>query len=270
LVRGRDWGKVLLRLGLDQFKNTCAGIPCRGRVKSENLPSRRCFQKLQMNEIPDGGGAGFSLAVLSDPDSWINHYIPDLLIDWMLQGHPVLWVHHPEELPPGDFCFLLGCGQLIPQSVRNQFRHNLVVHESNLPSGKGWSPLTWQILEGKNEICVTLLEAEEKVDSGCIYGQECIYFQGNELVEELRQKQAKTTIRLCKKFVNEYPEVVTHARNQKGKESYYPRKNPNDSRLDPDKSIREQFNLLRVVDNERYPAFFELQEEKYVLKIEKQ
>jgi len=42
----------------------------------------------------------------------------------------------------------------------------------------------------------------------------------------------------------------------------------NDSRLDIDRSIKEQFNLLRVVGNEEYPAFFEINGHKYLLKIE--
>lgn len=35
------------------------------------------------------------------------------------------------------------------------------------------------------------------------------------------------------------------------------------------KTIREQFNFLRVVDNERYPVYFELNGMQFVLKIEK-
>ena len=42
-----------------------------------------------------------------------------------------------------------------------------------------------------------------------------------------------------------------------------------DSLLDFNKTITEQFNLLRVVDNDKYPAFFENQGEKYFLKITK-
>jgi len=77
------------------------------------------------------------LAVISDHDSWINGYIPDMLVDWLHQGHAVLWAHHPLELAPGDFCFLLGCGQLVPLEKLAMFKHNLVVHESDLPKGKG-------------------------------------------------------------------------------------------------------------------------------------
>ena len=56
---------------------------------------------------------------------------------------------------------------------------------------------------------------------------------------------------------------------QKGDVSYYPRRTIEDSELDVDKTIREQFNLLRVVDNDNYPAFIKMHDKKYILKIEK-
>ena len=54
---------------------------------------------------------------------------------------------------------------------------------------------------------------------------------------------------------------------QQGKGTYYRKRKTEDSALDIDKTIREQFNLLRVVDNNHYPAFFELNGQKYTLKI---
>jgi hypothetical protein len=40
-----------------------------------------------------------------------------------------------------------------------------------------------------------------------------------------------------------------------------------DSRLDPDKSLRDQFNLLRVSDPVSYPAFFELNGRRFEISI---
>jgi methionyl-tRNA formyltransferase len=74
---------------------------------------------------------------------------------------------------------------------------------------------------------------------------------------------------LCHKFVARYPDIVAAAREQEGEESFYPRRGPKDSQLDPEKSIKDQFNLLRVVDNERYPAWFELAGQKYTIEIKK-
>jgi methionyl-tRNA formyltransferase len=50
---------------------------------------------------------------------------------------------------------------------------------------------------------------------------------------------------------------------------YLHRRTPEHSRLDVHKTIAEQFDLLRVVDNERYPAFFEYRGTRYRLKIDR-
>jgi methionyl-tRNA formyltransferase len=185
------------------------------------------------------------------------------------RGHIVLWVHDVAEIPQGDFVFYVGCGQIVPTSILARNRHNLVIHESAIPQGKGWSPLTWQILEGKNEIPITLFEATEKVDNGTIYLTDTMLFNGTELVDELRSEQAAKSIELFLKFIDGYPDVVVNGRQPQGESSYYPRRTPVNSRLDIYKTIAEQFHLLRVVDNEQYPAYFEINGEVYTLKIYK-
>ncbi|MBW1855471.1 MAG: methionyl-tRNA formyltransferase [Deltaproteobacteria bacterium] len=210
-----------------------------------------------------------SITIISDKESWINKYIPELASKFTLSGHKVAWKHNISKIVEGDIVFYLGCGQIVPANILLRNKHNLVVHESALPQGKGWSPLTWQILEGKNEIQITLFEAKEFVDSGKIYIQDTMHFNGTELVEELRQKQAEYTVKLCVSFIKEYPRISLRGINQSGRSPYYKKRGPNDSKLDPDKTIREQFDLLRVVDNERYPAYFKLNGVRYILKIEK-
>ena len=53
------------------------------------------------------------------------------------------------------------------------------------------------------------------------------------------------------------------------KSKYYPKRTPEDSRLDPNKTFLEQFNLLRVADKDRYPSFFEYLGHKYIVIIQK-
>ena len=129
--------------------------------------------------------------------------------------------------------------------------------------------MTWQILEGKNKICMSLFEAVTAVDAGPIYAQQWVELDGTELVDEWRAKQVAVTQSLCIDWVTAFPASAVKSKAQFGEESYYRRRNAEDSRLDLDQSLREQFNLLRVVDNQRYPAFFELNEERYQLLIEK-
>jgi len=52
-----------------------------------------------------------------------------------------------------------------------------------------------------------------------------------------------------------------------GEPTYYPRHRPKDSELDPDKTLRQQFNLFQVVDNDNYPAYFSHNGQEFLLKI---
>ena len=195
--------------------------------------------------------------------------IDDLAMEWEAQGHTVTVGYQVDDLPSGDFCFCLGLSQLMPDAVRARFKHVLVVHESDLPNGRGWSPLTWQILEGKNQISVTLFEAEADVDSGPVYAQQWLTFEGYELIDELRAAQASATQTLCRWFVDEYPESAEQVKPQSGVPTYYQRRRPADSELDAEKTLAEQFDRLRVADNDRYPAFFRCRGEAYALRIDR-
>ena len=197
----------------------------------------------------------------------MNDYIPKLLLGWLVAGHQCAWVHSSNDLPGGDCCFYLSYGRIVDQLTRKKYRHNLVVHESELPKGKGWSPLTWQILEGHNRIPVMLIEAAEHVDSGVVYAQRWIEFEGYELVDEIRNAQAEATYELCRWFVGGYPQSAEQSQDQRGEESFYPRRSEVDSEFNPEKPLSEQFNLLRVVDNQRYPAFFKIAGNKYFVKV---
>lgn len=267
IVRGRGWDPRLVTLGADLMRKI-EPVRLRAEVIAGNEASPAFFLRTAHQALR-GGGKGRSIAILSDRASWINEYICELLLDWLAAGHRVLWVYDKEDLRPGDFCFYLSCGQIVPTNILSLYRHNLVVHESDLPRGKGWSPLTWQILEGKNRIPATLFEAAEEVDNGVIYAQEWLEFEGHELIDELREKQAKATIKLCKRFVDSYPQILDQACEQVGEETFYPRRREADSELDIKQSLESQFDLLRVVDNQRFPAFFQYCHKRYSLKIEK-
>ena len=207
------------------------------------------------------------IAILTDKNSWINKY-KDLFINKLGEVNcEIKWMHELNEDMAGDICFLIGCSCIINSDNRSRHRHNIVIHESQLPEGKGWSPLTWQILEGKNEIPINLLEAEEKVDSGVIYLRDKIKLNGTELIDEIREKQAICSLNLSIKFVKNYPSITDSGIKQKGKSSYYRRRSPKDSELKINETISNQFNLLRVVDNKKYPAYFVRNKKKYKIMI---
>jgi methionyl-tRNA formyltransferase len=211
----------------------------------------------------------FAITIVTDRNNWIHSYIPKWIESLKPFTRQVTWVHDVHDIRSGDMAFFLGCEQIVGREILDLNTHNLVVHASDLPQGKGWSPLTWKILDGENRVPVVLFEAAEKVDSGKIYLKHMMEFSGYELIGELREVLAETTCKLCSEFIARYPHIVNEAWEQEGESSYYPRRTPLDSKLQPERSISEQFPLLRVADNERYPCYFELGGETFILKIEK-
>jgi methionyl-tRNA formyltransferase len=203
--------------------------------------------------------------LIDNPTSWMIPYSKELVTLLQDSGHEAVLLGNPEEVVEGEILCLLSCHKKFTRLHLN--KHNLVAHSSDLPKGRGWSPLTWQILEGKSEVKVTLFEAVDEIDAGDIYYQETLLFQGHELLPELLEKQANAIKKLILKFVDNYPN--NRGRKQIGDPTYYPKRNPKNSELDLEKSLADQFNLLRVCDNDRYPAFFIKNGIKYFIKIEK-
>ena len=215
----------------------------------------------------EGLGGTLSIAICTDKTSWINETVSSMVRVWLDAGHDVCWAHAADSLPGGDICFFLGYGKIVGAEVRNRYQNCLVVHASDLPKGRGWSPASWLILEGENKIPVTLFEAIDEVDAGDIYLQEWIQLDGTELIDAWRRCLSEVTARLTAQFVANFPEITSSARVQVGEPSFKKRRRWQDSRLSADKSLGEQFNQLRIVDNYSYPAHFEWLGQEYTLHI---
>ncbi len=164
---------------------------------------------------------------------------------------------------------MLSCHEKISSETRKHFRNTLVVHASDLPQGKGWSPHIWQILEGKNEIKVTLLEAADEIDAGDIWIQKTMLLQGNELYDEINLLLFTVTLELIEQAIVDEKSILPKKQLILGKVTTYPRRKPDDSKIDPEKSIASQFNLFRVADPERYPNFFDWRGQKYSVVVKK-
>lgn len=176
-------------------------------------------------------------------------------------------VQRLEQLTAGDLLFLVSCSLLVSPQHRQGYGHSLVLHASALPEGRGWSPHIWQILEGRDQLTISLLEAAEPVDTGAIWRQIDIQLDGTELYDEINERLFKAELELMTWAVDHYREALPVS--QEGEGGYYRQRTPADSELDPDKSLAELMPLLRVSDPHRFPAFFYYRGRKYTLHLEK-
>jgi len=201
----------------------------------------------------------------------INHPVHSWLERWVSSQegvNQVELVSTLSKLSGGDILFLISCHEIVNKDVRDCYKATLVVHASDLPTGRGWSPHIWQILEGKTDVVVSLLEAADGVDQGRIWTKKEFCLEGHELYDEINAKLFDIELELMNFAVNNFCNVVP-AKQDESKASYYRKRSPEDSKIDLNQSIAEQFNLIRVADPNRFPSFFIYQGYKYKLSIEK-
>ncbi len=173
-----------------------------------------------------------------------------------------------EIVDGGDILFLVSCSEIVKQKTTSLFSHVLVLHASDLPLGRGWSPHIWDILAGKSSLTLSLLEAKEPVDTGDIWKKQTIILNGRELFDEINELLFKAELELIEWACQNYN--VCKPFPQRGINNGYLRKRtPDDSKLDITKPLDSQFNLLRVSDPSRFPAFFYKDGQKYTIRIEK-
>jgi methionyl-tRNA formyltransferase len=161
--------------------------------------------------------------------------------------------------------FLLGFTKIIKSELLKRNSLNLTVHESDLPKNKGFAPIQYQILNNQNIIKTCLIGLSDRVDSGEIYEKSTIKFKGTELYDEIRNKQSSNTFYLISRFLKKYPK--NYKIKQKGKSNFLKKRHPHDSELNINKSIKDNFNLLRISNNKSWPAFFIYKGQKFVINI---
>lgn len=201
-----------------------------------------------------------------------KHPVNEYLHGWIVKrqgSHQIELVRKKSELSGGDILFLISCAEIVNASDRSAYRASLVLHASDLPLGRGWNPHIWQIIRGAEEITLSLLEAEDKVDSGRIWKKLSFPIPKHALWDEINQRLFEAEIELLEFAVQEFSVVTPTEQDVHIEPTYYPLRSPADSQIDPTKSIASQFDNIRVCDPNRFPAFFELHGKKYKLVLEK-
>tara|TARA_B100000787_G_scaffold130602_1_gene99505 strand:+ start:4803 stop:5240 length:438 start_codon:yes stop_codon:yes gene_type:complete len=144
----------------------------------------------------------------------------------------------------------------------------LVVHESNLPKGRGYSPLIKQLLNGKTKIVTTLFECSKDIDQGQIYIKKTFNYKTTLIYDEIKETQLTSAFFLFDLFLKKYKNTKNdRTHNQVGKPTFYKKIKSSFSELNINKTIKSQFNKLRTRDNENFPSYFIYKKRKYIIKL---
>ena len=210
------------------------------------------------------------IQILLDKNSWAINYKNQFKLCFKEISKKIHVIDNHSKIKKNNtICVIFSYFKKIPKIYLNRSKYNLICHESNLPKGRGMSPITWQILNGKQNFIFSLIEASEKIDNGKIYFKKKVKIKKNYLFGEIKKIQFENNIKLILRFSkylkknNKPPKAL----DQKGKPTYYKLRNSKDSKININKSIKSQFNLIRSADSDKYPVYFDMKNRKFFLRI---
>lgn len=202
----------------------------------------------------------------------LNHPVMPHLLKWQQKWHgrhDVQIASRIETVDQADITYLVSCSQIITADARLRLGAVMVLHASDLPKGRGWSPHVWDIIGGAETLTLSLIEAVDPVDSGGIWVQDRIPVPRDALYDEINALLFEAELKLMDMGLGLLASGALPRAQPVIESTWHPKRKPEDSELDPTESIEAQFDLIRVCDPDRYPAFFTLRGQRYAIELRK-
>jgi len=145
---------------------------------------------------------------------------------------------------------------LIPKAIFSNY-DCVLFHMTDLPYGRGGSPLQNLIKMGFSETKVTALLVVEKIDSGPIYLKKKLLLNGS--AKEIFLRASK----IIESMIIEIIKKKLKPKKQIGRPTYFKRRGPDQSEMKNFNNILEIYYHIRMLDCEGYPkAFIKINEFK--------
>jgi methionyl-tRNA formyltransferase len=186
-----------------------------------------------------------------------------------IQVLPGRWhyVDDPEALTPERlqaltprYVFFLHWSARVPSAVLDRFEC-VCFHMTDLPYGRGGSPLQNLIARGHRETQVTALRMTEAFDAGPVYLKRPLSLEGND--EEIFIRSSRVAADMIEEMLRGEPEPVP----QQGEPVVFRRRTPEQSRIAGVMSLDELYDHIRMLDARGYPqAFLDLDGFRYTFR----
>ena len=156
-----------------------------------------------------------------------------------------------------DIIFVVSWRYMIPSTIYNKAKiGSYLFHDSLLPEYRGFSPTVWSIINGKKYTGVTLLEIDQKVDSGDIVDQIKIPIHIDDKISGVMKRVTQTCLDLLEKNINNIINGEINTIHQDHSTATYTQKRlPSDNLIDWKLSTIEVYNFIRALSRP-YPGAF--------------
>ena len=138
---------------------------------------------------------------------------------------------------------------IIPSSIYNNY-DCIVFHMTDLPYGRGGSPLQNLILRGFKKTKISAFKVNQEIDAGDIYLKKELSLDGT--AEEIFIKASD----LIYEMIIEIIEKKLAPKPQKGEITVFKRRTPQESNLEGIKNLETLYDNIRMLDAKGYPKAF--------------
>tara|TARA_R110001632_G_scaffold63953_1_gene152386 strand:+ start:3178 stop:4317 length:1140 start_codon:yes stop_codon:yes gene_type:complete len=264
--RKKGYGTKIVNLGCDALKDELkTPIQILAQVKNKNIGSAKVFLNLGFI-LYDEVKIKKELFFIFSLNNYKEKYIIASEKKWNLDLLGTLKIKHPQALFLNiknrkyldinfirkfnpDKIFFPHWSFIIQEEIFNSFEC-IVFHMTDLPFGRGGSPLQNLIARGYTDTKLSSLKVVKEIDTGPIYLKKNLSLLGT--AEEIFIRANKLIDASISEIILEQVKPL----DQEGSPVFFARRKPEDSDLGNLEDLESVFNFIRMLDADGYPKAF--------------
>jgi methionyl-tRNA formyltransferase len=196
---------------------------------------------------------------------WYKSIVTDLSGNMDVSIHTIekkedLTYENLKKINP-KYVFFPHWSYIIPSEIYDNFEC-IIFHMTDVPFGRGGSPLQNLISRGIYETKISALKCVKELDAGPVYLKKYLSLHGN--AEEIYIRAAEIIKEMIVYIIKHNPKPVS----QEGEVTYFPRRKPHEGDISNLSSLRQVYDFIRMLDAEGYPRAF-IETENFIFEFER-
>lgn len=173
----------------------------------------------------------------------------DLPGDWVFVDRPEdLTLQRIGDLDP-RYLFFLHWSTKVPREITGRYEC-VNFHMTDVPFGRGGSPLQHLIARGHASTMLTALRMTDELDAGPVYMKRPLMLDGR--AQEIYVRMTNLAAEMIESIIRDEPEP----RPQEGEVVVFERRRPQQSEMGCPGSLDELYDFIRMLDADGYPRAF--------------
>lgn len=170
-------------------------------------------------------------------------------------GDNWVWASTPNELNQlvqkyqPRYVFFLHWNWYVPEEIWTRYEC-ICFHMTDVPYGRGGSPLQNLIKAGHKTTKLSALRMEAEMDSGPVYVKRTMSLDGR--AEEIYQRASELSIEIIRWIIATNPTPL----QQQGEEKLFKRRKPEQSVLPYEGDLKSLYDHIRMLDAPTYPLAY--------------